>query len=250
MSDSPQDQLLGAFEVHSVDGIRAALAAGVDANAPIRGRGPIDWLLEMYTRSPRFSDCFAAMLDAGAAFEDELVKLVLLDDAAGLAAALGARPGAIDTRFTMNAAFTPLVDASLLHVAAEFVRVNAARVLIEHGAPLDARAAVDEHGLNGHTALFHTVNSNANYAQPIMRLLLDAGARVDVQVAGITWGRGYEWETTFFDVTPISYAQLGTLRQMHRDERQITENVKLLLTAAGRPVPPLPNVPNAYAARS
>ncbi|MGQ0736828.1 MAG: hypothetical protein ACT4QD_24645 [Acidobacteriota bacterium] len=47
-------------------------------------------------------------------------------------------------------------------------------------------------------------------------------------------------------MTPISYAQAGLLAQMHRDERHVSENVRLLLTSAGRPVPPLPNVPNRY----
>jgi hypothetical protein len=80
----------------------------------------------------------------------------------------------------------------------------------------------------------------------VMELLLDAGARVDMQVAGLTWGRGYDWETTFFDVTPISYAQLGCLPQMHRKEIDIAANLKRLLAAAGRAVPPLANVPNRY----
>jgi hypothetical protein len=35
---------------------------------------------------------------------------------------------------------------------------------------------------------------------------------------------------------------------MHRDERQVYETITLLLRAAGRAVPPLPNVPNRYLA--
>ena len=79
-----------------------------------------------------------------------------------------------------------------------------------------------------------------------MRLLLAAGARTDVRVAGITWGKGYEWKTTFFDVTPISYAQMGLMPQMHRRESDIYSNVQSLLEASGRPVPLLGNVPNRY----
>ena len=62
----------------------------------------------------------------------------------------------------------------------------------------------------------------------------------------ITWGKGFEWETTLFDVTPVSYAQFGLLPQVHRSDRDVYDNVKLLLEAAGRPVPPLDNVPNKY----
>jgi len=79
-----------------------------------------------------------------------------------------------------------------------------------------------------------------------MDLLLRAGARTDVRLPGITWGRGFEWETTCFDVTPVSYAQLGLLPQMHRRELDVYANVKRLLEGADRRIPPLPNVPNRY----
>ena len=146
----------------------------------------------------------------------------------------------------MVSAFTSLDGVSLLHVAAEYGNFNAARALVEAGADVNARAEIDEHGLNGHTPLFHTVNSIHNRSEPIMRLLLAAGARTDIQLAGITWGKGYEWETTFFDVTPISYAQMGLLPQVHRNEVEIYSNLKCLFEASGRKVPPLGNVPNRY----
>jgi hypothetical protein len=80
----------------------------------------------------------------------------------------------------------------------------------------------------------------------MLQLLLQAGAKTDVRLAGIIWGKGFEWETTCFDVTPLSYAQMGLLPQMHRNEDEIYENIKLLLRAAGRKIPPLDNVPNRY----
>jgi hypothetical protein len=67
-------------------------------------------------------------------------------------------------------------------------------------------------------------------------------------VKGVHWGQGYSWETTFFDVTPISYAQLGLLPQVHRREQDAYDNIRFLLTVAGRPVPPLANIPNRYLA--
>ncbi|MCE9592025.1 MAG: ankyrin repeat domain-containing protein [Planctomycetes bacterium] len=152
----------------------------------------------------------------------------------------------IKHRTTLVSAFTSLAGVSLLHVTAEYGNLNAARALIEAGADVNAAAAIDEHGLNGHTPLFHTVNSNRNRSEPVMKLLLAAGARADVRVAGVTWGKGYEWETTFFDVTPISYAQMGLLPQVTRSERDIYSNIRCLLEAAGREVPPLNNVPNRY----
>jgi ankyrin repeat protein len=134
----------------------------------------------------------------------------------------------------------------LLHVAAEYGNLEAARALVEAGADVNATADVDQHGLNGHTPLFHTVNSIHNRSEPIMRLLLAAGAKADVQLAGIIWGEGYEWETTFFDVTPVAYAQLGLMPQVQRNERDIYSNVRHLLESLGRSIPPLNNVPNRY----
>jgi ankyrin repeat protein len=240
------DELLVAFEVHSVERIRAALESGVDVQAPIRGKTPVQWLVEMYTRSDRFAACLHMLLEHGAQLDDPAVAPVLLDDAQALASSIRGNPSLLHHRTTMVSAFTPLVGASLLHVAAEYGHESVARVLIDMGAPVDVRAAVDASGLNGHTPLFHTVNSNGNRSEPLMRLLLDAGARTDILLPGITWGKGFEWETTCFDVTPISYAQLGLLPQMHRDERQVYANVTRLLRAAGRPTPPTDNVPNRY----
>lgn len=55
-----------------------------------------------------------------------------------------------------------------------------------------------------------------------------------------------EWETVCFDVTPISYAQMGLLPQVYRQERDIDANITRLLMAAHRPVPAFDNVPNKY----
>jgi hypothetical protein len=232
-------RLLDAFDGHDVDEVRAALQDGIDLS-PVNGKPVISWLTEAYTRSDRFPTCLRLLLEHGAVPPDPLIIPVLLDDAD----AVRANPS-LSHRTSMVSSFTPLVGASLLHVAAEYGNLNAARALIEAGAEVNARAEVDGHGLNGHTPIFHTVSSNANRSEPIMRLLLEAGADPSVRLAGITWGKGFEWETTFFDVTPISYAQLGLLPQVHRKESDIYHNIRLLLEAAGRRVS-LPNVPNRY----
>ncbi|CAN5505280.1 hypothetical protein BH11PLA2_BH11PLA2_03980 [soil metagenome] len=56
MSDA-QQVLLGAFETHAVHEIRAILDDGLDVNVPIKSLSPVNSLIEMYTRSDRFSDC-------------------------------------------------------------------------------------------------------------------------------------------------------------------------------------------------
>jgi hypothetical protein len=241
-----QQRLLDAFDGHDVEEVRAALRDRADARSPIRGKLPVDWLTEAYTRSDRFPDCLRLLLDHGAVPSDPLIIPVLLDDAEAVRAAVRADPSRLSHRTTLVSSFTPLVGASLLHIASEFGNLNAARALLELGADVNASAALDECGLNGHTPLFHTVNSNANRSEPILRLLLGAGANPSVRLAGITWGKGFEWETTLFDVTPVSYAQFGLLPQVHRRESDIYANIRLLLESARRPVPPLANVPNRY----
>jgi hypothetical protein len=241
-----ENELLVAIELHSVERLRVLLGRGLDPRVPVRGKTPVAWLTEMYTRSDRFPECLRLLLDGGGQLEDPVVAPVLLDDVEALRAAIQRDASVLGHRTTMVSAFTPLVGASLLHVAAEYGHLGAVRVLLENGVAVDARAAVDPDGLNGQTPLFHTVNSHGNRSQPVLRLLLEAGARTDLCLAGITWGRGFEWETTCLDVTPVSYAQLGLLPQMHRREQDIYENIRLMLAGSGRAVPALANVPNRY----
>lgn len=244
--DSLEDRFLGAIELHSVEDLEQVIAAGLAVDQPIRDKPMTRWLTEMYTRSERFPQLARSLISRGAKLDDDAVAEVLQDDGPALAARLNADPSLLHRRTTMACAFTPLDGATLLHVAAEFQCARAARVLIERGADVNARAAVDGHGLGGHTAIFHTVNSNQNRALPMLELLLSAGADVSVAIDGLTWGRGFEWETTFFDLTPLAYAQLGPLPQMHRDEAGVYEVMRKLLVASNRPIPPLSNVPNAY----
>lgn len=244
-----REAFLIACERHDAAGLAAALQAGVDPAEPLDGKAPLQWLLEMYTRSDGLPACLRVLLDRGAVIEDDALRAVLLDDATGVRAAVDREPQALTRRVTVPSAFTRLDGASLLHVAAEFGHLAAAAALVAAGADVHARAAVDPDGLGGQTPLFHTVNAHANRSAPVMRLLLDAGADPGARVAGLTWGRGFEWESTFFDLTPISYAQLGLLPQMHRDPRDIDATVRVLLAAAGRAVPAMPNVPNRYLSR-
>lgn len=244
--NNPEEDFVGSTEGHCLEDMRAILDAGLSPQSRVRGRSLINWLTEMYSRSDQFSDCLKLLLERGAPLDDPAIAPVLLNDADALTSAVRAHPSLLQHRTTLVSAFTPLAGASLLHVAAEYGNLKAARALLELGADPNATAAVDDFGLNGHTPLFHTVNSNDNRSEPIMRLLLEAGARTDIRLSGITWGKGFEWETTCFDVTPISYAQMGLLPQFHRREKEIYTNIKQLLGSSRRKVPPLNNIPNRY----
>lgn len=245
MSDPTKD-LLSAFDGHDIEGVRAALVAGADASSPIRGKLPIYWLLEEYHRTDRLSDCLRLLFDHGAVLDDDMLRPVLLNDPVGIKTLHAVYATILDHRTTLTSAFTSLIGVTLLHVAAEYGHFEAAKALIELGADVNARAEVNEHGLNGHTPIFHTVNSNANRSAPLMELLLEAGARCDIRLDGIEWGKGYEWETVFFDVTPVSYAQIGLMPQLRRRDADIYANIERMIKALARKMPTLNNIPNRY----
>jgi hypothetical protein len=243
---NPNANLLSAFDGHDVEGVRAALAAGADVTRAINGKLATEWLLEEYHRTDQLQECLRLLVERGAELPDPVLAPVLLDDADAISEAVDADPDLLLHRTTLRSAFVSLEDVTLLHVAAEYGNLNAARKLIQLGADVNARAGTNDYELNGHTPLFHTVNSNGNRSAPIMRLLIEDGADCELMVKGVEWGKGYPWETTFVDVTPISFAQMGLLPQVHRNERDIYDNICLLLESSGRPVPPFMNVPNKY----
>lgn len=244
---SLEADFLGAFEEHSPDGIRECLARGASAVDPIKGKRPIDILIEMYTRSQRFAACLRVMRDAGASVGDELLEAVLLDDDSALRRLLQAGAD-VGRKFHVLCAYTNCAGVTALHLCAEFNSLRCARVLIEAGAQIDARADIDGHGLGGQTPLFHAVNGNHNHGRAVMELLVDAGADLDVRLKGLVWGDTLEWETVLFDVTPLSYAQCGLYRQFHRRETDVYSNLEYLYRKRhGSPLPAR-NIPNRYLA--
>jgi hypothetical protein len=203
-------------------------------------------LINMYTRSSKFKDCIKVFLEHGLVMDDKVLLSVLLDDAATLEDLLQKDPFAIQKKYTLQCTYTPLLEASLLHICAEYNHVDCADVLLRHGADTNAKAGVDEWGFGGQTPLFHTVNQNMNQSQDMLHWLLAHGADATVFVKGLVWGKGYEWETFMPALTPVSYAMLGLLPQVHRNEATIAGIVSLLMKHAyGIDYTP-ENVPNKY----
>ena len=240
-------QMLYDTEVHSVEGIRRYFDEGGDPNEINDGIPLFTMLMEMYTRTPRFKDCVQIFVDKGLRFDDEALLAVLINDFEKLEGLLKADQTIISKTYSLfNNSYTPLTGGTLLHFCAEYNCVDCAEILVQYGADVNAKAAIDEHGFGGHTPIFHTVNQNMNNSAATMHFLLENGVDLSITIKGLVWGKGYEWETFIPSVNPISYAMMGFLPQMHRRETTVAETVSLLIKYAYG-IDYMPgNVPNAY----
>lgn len=114
---------------------------------------------------------------------------------------------------------TPLRGTTLLHICADYGEMEIARRLLDRGADVNVRATVDEDGFGGHTALFSTVVSQANFwmkhysREPeawFTKLFLEHGAEVNVRASlRKELHPGYEIPGMFEyrDVTPVSWGE-------------------------------------------
>jgi len=139
-----------------------------------------------------------------------------------------------------------MVGVNLFHICAEFNHVSCAEVLVKHGIDVNIQAGTDEYGFGAQTPIFHTVNQNSNNSKEMMEFLLDHNADLTGTVKGIIWGKGYPWETFIPAVNPISYAAMGLMRQMHRNETTIARVVSVLIKKAYGIEYKSPNVPCKY----
>jgi hypothetical protein len=241
-----RQKILIDFELHSVERIKECFDNGIDPNEMVNGKPLINDLINMYARGSRFKSCIKVFLDYGLQFEDKTLLAVLLDDADALEQQLQLNKDALQKRYSFDCTFTPLYEVTLLHICAEYNHISCAQVLVKHGADINAKAGLDEHGFGGHTAIFHTVNQHDNLCMDMLRYLVAQKADLTLTVPGLIWGKGYEWETFIPSVNPISYAMMGLLRQFQRTEAMIYEVVSILLKAAYNIEYKPANIPNKY----
>ena len=174
----------------------------------------LDYVIGSYARSPqRLSACIDILLEAGGAtkYDAPAVLQLLRGRLDSLAELIDTDPALVTTRFaeldcgmTGGRALT-LQGATLLHVAAEYGSVEAAALLIDRGADVNARAIVDEKGVGGHTAIFHAVTQFADGGLPVTQLLLERGADLAVRVK---LPGDYERPGEIVECTALGYALL------------------------------------------
>jgi ankyrin repeat protein len=98
-----------------------------------------------------------------------------------------------------------LRGATLLHVAAEYGNVEAAKLLLDRGADVNARAIVDESGVGGQTPIFHAVTQFDDWGLPAAKLLIDRGADLSIRVR---LPGHYERPDEVVECAPMGYALL------------------------------------------
>jgi hypothetical protein len=241
-----QKEIITQIELHSPEGISDCFLNGVSPNDTFKGEPLINELTSEYLRSPRFKECVKVFVEFGLDFKDKTLLAVLLDDSNKLQNIIEEKPQTVKRKYTLRCAYTNIFDASLLHICAEFNHLNCAKVLIDNGADVNAKAGIDENGFGGQTPIFHTVNQNMNQSLEMLDFLLSNSADLSITIKGLIWGKGYDWETFIPAINPISYAMMGLLPQMHRNEKTIAEIVSKLLKHEFGIDYKSKNIPNKY----
>src|SRR3979411_1134278 len=130
-------ELIVHLETHSVEGIRECFSNGVNPNDYFNDEPLIYELTSEYGRTSRFKDCVKAFVDFGLEFEDKILLSVLLDDSQSLGKEINKNPDAVSKKYSLRCAYTPLYEATLLHICAEFNHLSCAEVLVQHGADIN-----------------------------------------------------------------------------------------------------------------
>ncbi len=195
--------------------IKWLLEHGANPNCDKPGRKypgtALDYVIGTYGRSSQLGACMEILLKAGGVTKHDVPPV--LDLLRGrldlLAERLDADPALLNRQFpelefgATGARRLTLRAATLLHVAAEYGNVEAAKLLLDCGADVNARATVDESGVGGQTPIFHAVTQYGDWELPVAQLLMERGA--DLSVRAKLPGH-YERPGEVVECTPLGYA--------------------------------------------
>jgi ankyrin repeat protein len=172
----------------------------------------LDYVLGTYARSPqRLSACIDILLAGGGVtkYNSPAVLELLSGRLDRLEEQLNADPSLLHRRYpeldcgASGGRLLTLRGATLLHVAAEYGYIDAAFLLLDRGADVNARATVDESGVGGQTAIFHAVTQSGDEGVHIAQLLMERGADLSIRVK---LPGQYERPGEVVECTPLGYA--------------------------------------------
>ena len=171
----------------------------------------LDYVIGTYSRSEQLGECIDVLLEAGCRTRrgTPAVLEILRGGTDRLGSLLKEDPALVHRRFPEldwgSTAYRRLTlrGATLLHVAAEYGNAEAARLLLDRGADVNARTDVDAEGVGGQTPIFHAVSQFYDWGLPVARVLVEKGA--DLGVRALLPGH-YERPDEFVEGTPLGYA--------------------------------------------
>lgn len=256
----PDGALAGPAYTLSVSGTEFALRVGarvVDESG--KRVAPVDVVLETDSRNPDAKHAILEMYAAhGLEFPDTPVMALHRGRIDLLEEHLRSDPLLLTRTFTHEEIYppdigchdevqatqgTPLAGTTLLHLCVDYDEYEIAKWLIEKGADVNTRAAVDADGFGGHTAIFNAVMSQPNFwmnysgkpSRPFAELLLEHGADVNVRASlkkKLHPGYAPRYDTEnwheYRSVTPLGWG-----RQFHAKVFVSEHAMKLIEEAGG-----------------
>ncbi len=181
----------------------------------------LDYVIGTYGRSEQLGACIDILFEAGGVTKYNIpaVLNLLRNRMDLLAENLDAEPTLLHRHFTelefgsTGARRLRLRGATLLHLAAEYAIVDGAKLLLDRGADVNARATLDESGIGGQTPVFHAVTQFGDWGLPVAQLLIDRGADLSVRVRRTSSSSARSWDMPCCSPARMTTHQLGSLQQ-------------------------------------
>jgi ankyrin repeat protein len=220
--------ICGPCECLAPKSLQWLIAHGADMHVASDDYGTcVEMLISTYSREPAGKHaCFEVFAAAGFALPDSAPMAVHRGRIDLLAACLGREPSLLERRFAESEIYpaelgirpgrglhgAPLDGGTLLHMAVEFQELEIVSWLIERGANVNARAAVDADGFGGHTPLFHTTVCLPPRTDALARTLLKHGADPAIRTTlrkqlAMMGDPELERMHEFHDVTAVEFAR-------------------------------------------
>ena len=197
--------------------LRWLLDHGANPNCDRAGRKypgtALDYVIGTYSRSEQLRECIDILVERGGTTRYQIPVLldILRGEIESLKRRLEADPSLVHERFdeldfgSSGRRAMNLRGGALLHVAAEYGNLEAARALVECGADVNARATVDERGVGGQTPIFHAVTPFGDWGYAAAKYLVDCGADLTLRVK---LPGHYDQPDEIVECTPREYATL------------------------------------------
>jgi Ankyrin repeat len=226
------DAMMGPCETLNDAGLSYFLELGV----PIQDKegnhlAPVALLVQTYSRYPQGKHhCLEIMAEQGINLPDTPPMAVHRGRIDLLEAHLRRDPQLLSRTFSHEEIFppelgcnpdhslalhgTPLAGSTLLHICVDYDEIEMARWMIERGADVNAKAAVDADGFGGHTPLFGCVVSQSYRCSrqadgEFTRLLLEYGAEPNIRASlrkRLRFTNDNEMHE-YRDVTPLAWGE-------------------------------------------